>query len=91
MDAEEVSSFIEELREFLGSKAGPGADGAVDPELLNDLADYIEGVDPSESSLDRLRQALQSACSQEETLEERMRIAGSRRSLQLLRVAFQRA
>lgn len=92
MSAEDVNAFIDELRNFLDSLTGSGGDGAVDPELLNALADYIEGVDPTEDSLDKLRNCLQSASNREhDSLEERMKTVGSRRSLKLLREALNRA
>ncbi|KPA82192.1 hypothetical protein ABB37_03314 [Leptomonas pyrrhocoris] len=91
MNAQEVSNFIDELAVFLDSQAGPGSDGAVDSELLNALADYIEGVDPIESSLEELKRSLESASHHEHaTLDERSRMAGSCRSLKLLREAFRR-
>lgn len=92
MDAQEISKFIEELNVFLPLSTEQGSDNkAVDAELLNALADYIEGADPAESSLEKLRLSLHNASDHEQqSLEERMRTAGSRRSLKLLREALQR-
>lgn len=91
MSAQEVDALVEELQAFLNSLPTSAADEAVDPELLNAVADYVEGVDPNESGVEKLRQSLAAAStSQHETIEERMKTAGSRRSLKLLREAFQR-
>ncbi|KAK7200810.1 hypothetical protein NESM_000139400 [Novymonas esmeraldas] len=90
MDLEEVDRLRSELGALLAAnRDGAVDDTAADPQLLNAIADYIEGADPTGAGLDQLRRALDAAAGEDENSpKQRMKAAGCHRALQLLRDAL---
>ncbi|KAG5493903.1 hypothetical protein JKF63_01735 [Porcisia hertigi] len=94
MELKKVDHLLEELTALLGSlpRAGDDDAAAVQPAILNAVADYVEGVDPTSAALDLLQEALEAATDKDKnTLKQRMKAAGCSRALQLLRDTIQQA
>ncbi|KAG5468209.1 hypothetical protein LSCM1_02185 [Leishmania martiniquensis] len=85
MEVQEVNSLLEELAALIASQESADDDAAIEPVLLNAVADYVEGADPTGTGLDSLRKALETAAGEaDDSTKHRMRAAGCRRALRLL-------
>nr|CAJ2471808.1 unnamed protein product [Leishmania braziliensis] len=92
MELREVDRLLEELTALLASQESADDDGAVEPAILNAVADYIEGVDPAGAGLGHLRQALEVAAGADgDSAKQRMKAAGCRRAIGLLSDALAEA
>ncbi|KAG5467808.1 hypothetical protein GH5_01878 [Leishmania sp. Ghana 2012 LV757] len=85
MELREANHLLEELTALLASQESADDDAAVEPVILNAVADYVEGVDPTATGLDRLRKALETAAGEaDNSAKQRMKAEGCRRAIKLL-------
>ncbi|CBZ30267.1 conserved hypothetical protein [Leishmania mexicana MHOM/GT/2001/U1103] len=86
MELQEIDHLLEELTALLVSQECGGDDAAIEPAILNAVADYVEGVDSTGAGLDQLRQALEAAAGEgDDSAKQRMKAAGCSRAIRLLR------
>ncbi|CAG9581970.1 conserved hypothetical protein [Leishmania major strain Friedlin] len=85
MELQEIDHLLEELTALLASQESGRDDAAIEPAILNAVADYVEGVDSTGAGLDHLRKALEAAVGEDDrSAKQRMKAAGCSRAIRLL-------